>query len=77
MSPQAADPRKYATYLATRPPQFEQDAIRMLLDVLAHAGVSARRGFFLHIAHLGDAASVPALKVCVHVCVCLWGGGDE
>jgi hypothetical protein len=35
----------------------------MLLDVVAHSGVSPKRGFFLHIAHLGDAASVPALKV--------------
>jgi hypothetical protein len=65
------DPRKYATYLATRPPKFEQDAAHMLLEVLLDEHIPPTRGFFLHIAHLGDASNVEGFRV--GAVGCKWG----
>lgn len=60
---QDADPRRYATYLATRPASFEQRAIHVLLDVMVEQPTAATKGFLLHIAHLGDGSSLEGLKV--------------
>jgi hypothetical protein len=57
------DPRKYATYLATRPAKFEEDAAHMLIDVLVEEHIPPTRGFYLHIAHLGDAKNVEGFRV--------------
>lgn len=35
----------------------------MLLEVLAEEHIPPTRGFFLHIAHLGDARNVDAFRV--------------
>lgn len=59
------DPRKYSTYLATRPPKFEEDAAHMLIDVLVEEHISPTKGFYLHIAHLGHASNVQAFRVSV------------
>lgn len=56
------DPRKYSTYLATRPAKFEEDAAHMLIDVLVEEHIPPTRGFFLHIAHLGDAKNIEAFR---------------
>jgi allantoinase len=56
--------RQYASYLATRPPEFEREAIGALLSALADAldTTAPKKGFRLHIAHLGDGgASAAAL----------------
>jgi len=75
------DPRDYATYLATRPPSWEQNAIRGLLDSLSQDvkdnGPVTKVGFGLHIAHLSDAsclnmiqeAKAAGLPVTVETCV--------
>jgi allantoinase len=57
------DPRKYSTYLATRPPKFEEDAAHMLIDVFVEEHIPPTRGFYLHIAHLGDAKNIDAFRV--------------
>jgi hypothetical protein len=57
------DPRKYSTYLATRPAKFEEDAAHMLIDVLVEEHIPPTRGFYLHIAHLGDAKNVEGFRV--------------
>jgi len=46
--PDGADPRVYETYMQTRPREWEENAIKALLDV-------ASPGSRIHIAHLGDA----------------------
>jgi hypothetical protein len=57
------DPRKYSTYLATRPAKFEEDAAHMLIDVLVEEHIPPTWGFYLHIAHLGDAKNVEGFRV--------------
>ncbi|KAF6265397.1 allantoinase [Scenedesmus sp. NREL 46B-D3] len=59
---ESPDPRKYASYLATRPASFEEDAAALLLDVLLQEHIPPTRGFFLHIAHLGDAKNVEGFR---------------
>jgi len=63
MAQEDPDPRKYATYLATRPVKFERDAAHMLIDVLLEEHIPPTPGFFLHIAHLGDAANIEGFRV--------------
>ena len=62
------DPREYATYLATRPPTWEQNAIKGLLSSLskdiAENGPVEGGGFSLHIAHLADASCLAMIEVC-------------
>jgi hypothetical protein len=60
---ESADPRSYATYLASRPPRFEQDAAHLLIDTLVEEHVPPTPGFFLHIAHLSDASNVEGYRV--------------
>lgn len=58
------DARSYSTYLKTRPPSWEEAAIRELLEVTNHtrAGGSAE-GSHLHVVHLSDSrASLNLLK---------------
>ncbi|PNH11170.1 Allantoinase [Tetrabaena socialis] len=58
----AADPTAYATYMASRPPAFEQDAIRLLVQLLDADTNPAAPGFSVHIAHLADAGSLDIIK---------------
>lgn len=53
--PQMADPTRYADYLASRPPEFERDAIALLIDLCRETGCPT------HIVHLADAGSLPML----------------
>jgi allantoinase len=53
--PEGADPTLYKTYLDTRPPQWEEDAIHELAAL-------ANRESPIHIAHLGNAASLPLIR---------------
>jgi allantoinase len=46
--PEGSDPRKFETYMRTRPREWEENAIRALIDV-------ATPGSRVHIAHLADA----------------------
>jgi allantoinase len=50
------DPRRYATWLRTRPPAAEHAAVDLLIDCASHA--KAR----LHIVHLASADALPALR---------------
>ncbi len=66
------DPRKYSTYLATRPPKFERDAAHLLIDVLLDEHIPPTKGFFLHIAHLGDAENIDAFRVSWQIGYVAW-----
>jgi len=55
-APMMRDPRRYADYLASRPPSFERDAIGMLIDLCRQTGCRT------HIVHLADAGSVAMLR---------------
>ena len=50
-----ADPRRYATYLASRPPAAETQAVEMMVELCAVTGART------HIVHISSAASVPLL----------------
>lgn len=60
---QGKDPTAYETYMNTRPPKFEQDAVRMLIDVLDADTNPSQPGFSVHIAHLADAGCLDMIKV--------------
>ncbi len=49
------DPRRYATYLASRPPAAELEAIELLL------ALCRERPFRLHVVHLATPEALPAL----------------
>ncbi|CAI0589751.1 unnamed protein product [Linum tenue] len=52
------DPRSYSTYLRTRPPSWEEAAIRELLTVSGDTAPGGpAEGAHLHVVHLSDAAS--------------------
>ncbi|MEM7625028.1 MAG: allantoinase AllB [Planctomycetota bacterium] len=53
--PPGYDPRRYADYLASRPPSFEQDAVAMMIDLCAATGCRT------HIVHLADAGCLSML----------------
>ncbi|QDU90744.1 Allantoinase [Pirellulimonas nuda] len=53
--PPLADPRSYADYLASRPAQFEQEAIALLVELCESTGCRT------HIVHLADADALPTL----------------
>lgn len=54
----------YTTYLDSRPPQFEKDAVQMLIDILEEQNsLDFKPGFRVHIAHLSDAGSLEKIKV--------------
>jgi allantoinase len=50
------DPRRYATWLASRPPAAEADAVRLLL------GLCAETGCAVHIVHLAAAEALDDLR---------------
>jgi len=49
------NPRRYADYLASRPPSFEREAIAMMIEL------AAEYRCHVHIVHLADAGSIPML----------------
>ncbi|MDQ3949109.1 MAG: allantoinase AllB [Gemmatimonadota bacterium] len=51
-----ADPRRYATYLASRPAAAETQAVAMMVELCAATGAR------IHIVHVSSAASVPILR---------------
>jgi len=51
-----ADPRAYATWLASRPPEAEVEAIRLLLRLAAETKCR------VHVVHLATAAALPDLR---------------
>ncbi len=53
--PPLPNPRSYADYLASRPADFEQQAIAMLIELCEATGCRT------HIVHLADADSLPLL----------------
>jgi allantoinase len=50
------DPRAYHSYLESRPPEWEDAAIRLLIDLCRNTGCA------LHIVHLSSAGSLDALR---------------
>lgn len=57
------DPRKYQTYLETRPKSFEAKAVRMLIDVLRTSlDQPMKPGFVLLIVHLANADLLKEIK---------------
>ncbi|KGN64669.1 allantoinase [Cucumis sativus] len=52
------DPRTYSTYLATRPPSWEEAAVRELLKVTSNTRPGGpAEGAHIHVAHLSDSGS--------------------
>ena len=63
LNTQQGDPRKYQTYLATRPKSFEANAVALLIDVLRKSKDQPMKpGFALHIVHLANADLLPDIK---------------
>eukprot|EP00798_Chlamydomonas_sp_ICE-L_P018520 gene18520-25024_t len=57
------DPTEYETYMKSRPPSFEQNAIKTLIRVLDEDETPiSSPGFRVHIAHLADAGSLPLIQ---------------
>jgi allantoinase len=52
----AGDPRAYSAYLASRPRDWEDAAIRLLISLSRESGCA------VHIVHLSSASSLPALR---------------
>ncbi len=50
------DPRSYAVYLASRPPDAERQAIELLIRLCRETGAR------VHVVHLSDADSLPLLR---------------
>ncbi len=55
-TPAMSDPRRYADYLATRPPKFERDAIALMIELCRETECPT------HIVHLADAGCLPMLR---------------
>lgn len=53
--PPAGDPRRHATWLASRPPRMEQGAVRLLVSLCEKTGCRT------HIVHVADAGCLPIL----------------
>jgi allantoinase len=51
-----ADPRRYRTFLESRPPSAEEEAIRLMIEL------ARRHGSRVHIVHLASAGALPALR---------------
>jgi allantoinase len=54
-APDGGDPRQYATYLASRPPSWEVEAIRLLIRLSRETGAA------VHVVHLSAAEALPDL----------------
>ncbi len=50
------DTRSYAAYLASRPPEWEENAIRMMIELVEETGCA------VHIVHLSAATALPLLR---------------
>jgi allantoinase len=50
-----ADPRRYATYLASRPRRWENDALSFLIGLVRDTGAA------VHVVHLSSSDALPAL----------------
>eukprot|EP00897_Mesotaenium_endlicherianum_P010325 jgi/Mesen1/9320/ME000604S08830 len=60
---EGADVRRYATYLASRPPSWEREAIRQVAELARHTAKGGKyEGARLHIVHLSDAASLSLIQ---------------
>jgi allantoinase len=57
LSADGADPRAYATYLATRPPEAEDAAVTALLELVRETGCR------LHVVHVAAESAVPLLRM--------------
>lgn len=59
-------PNKHSTWLASRPPRFEQNAVKALIQALddleSNAGSPCPPGFMVHIVHIAD---IDTLKLVV------------
>jgi allantoinase len=55
-APRPAEARRYVDYLATRPPQWETDAIEMLIELCRETGCH------VHIVHLANADALPLIE---------------
>ena len=53
--------RSHRNWEQSRPPAWEQNAISLLLELLQDEKSVAEPGFKLHIAHLSDTGSLPAI----------------
>ena len=51
----AGDPRRYETYLKSRPASFEEDAIRLIISLCRETGCA------VHIVHLSAASALPLI----------------
>jgi len=54
--PGGGDPRQYATYLASRPPSWENEAIRLLIRLSRDTGAA------VHVVHLSSAEAIADLR---------------
>jgi allantoinase len=54
--PALQNPQSYAEYMASRPPEFERDAIKLLIALCRETHCPT------HIVHLADAGSLPMLR---------------
>ena len=52
----ASDPRRYATYLATRPKAAENEAVALMIALCREYGVRT------HIVHLGSSEALPMIR---------------
>jgi allantoinase len=52
----ALDPRRYASYLASRPPEAETEAVALLLRLVREFGTR------VHVVHLATAQALPMLR---------------
>ena len=57
-----ADPTQHATWLASRPPKMEYEAIKLLIKLLDEDKTPAEPGFTLHVAHLANADALPMIE---------------
>ncbi|KAK9906326.1 hypothetical protein WJX75_000004 [Coccomyxa subellipsoidea] len=57
-----ANPRMHASWLASRPPSMENNAIKLLISALKADKTEAKPGFRIHIAHLADAGSMADIQ---------------
>jgi len=56
-----SDPRKYSTWLSSRPPKFEQHAAAALITVLEELPGPYPVGFGIHVVHVADNGALETL----------------
>ena len=52
----------HASWLSSRPPSMENNAIKLLIRALNEDKTEAQPGFRIHIAHLADAGSMADIQ---------------